>query len=77
MPLGDAMHRADVFDADLQRQLYPLMKDMRPLPSCFDSNFIAANQGERADNVIAGTKQQALERIRQDIRCVTIPMRLR
>jgi len=68
MNLADAMVRADVFDSDLQRQLYPMLKDMMPMKACFDPNFIAGNQGARADNVIEGTKAQALERIREDIR---------
>ena len=68
MNLADAMVRADVFDADLQRQLYPKLKDLKPMKACFDPSFIAGNQGARADNVIKGTKQEALDQIRADIR---------
>jgi len=68
MNLADAMVRADVFDHDLQRQLYDKLKDFRPMPACFDPSFIAGNQGARADNVINGTKQEALDQIRADIR---------
>jgi myo-inositol-1-phosphate synthase len=66
--LGDAMQRAKVLDYDLQQKLYPLMKEMRPLPSAYFPDFIAANQGDRADNVLSGTKQQQMDQIREDIR---------
>jgi myo-inositol-1-phosphate synthase len=66
--LGAAMRRADVFDADLQNKLYPLMEQIKPWPSVYDPDFIAANQQERADNLIKGTKQECLERLREDIR---------
>jgi len=66
--LGDAMKRAKVLDFDLQRKLYPHMKDMMPLPSVYFPDFIAANQGERADNVLTGSKQEQMEQVRKDIR---------
>lgn len=66
--LGDAMKRSMVLDYDLQTKLYPYMKDIVPLPSIYFPDFIAANQGERADNVLSGTKQEQMEKIRQDIR---------
>lgn len=65
--LADAMVRADVFDADLQRQLAPLLKEMTPMKSCYDPTFIAANQEQRADNVIEGNKQECMDQIRKDI----------
>ena len=66
--LGEAMKRSKVLDYDLQIKLYPHMKDIVPLPSIYFPDFIAANQGERADNVLTGTKQEQMEKIRQDIR---------
>ncbi len=76
MNLGDAMYRAKVLDYDLARQLYPLMKDIKPLPSIYNEDFIALNQKDRADNTITVTDSDAkeeskwaqVERIRQDIR---------
>lgn len=65
--MGDAMYRAQVLDIDLQKQLYPYMKDIIPLPSIYYPDFIAANQNERADNVIPGTKQEHLDTIRKNI----------
>jgi myo-inositol-1-phosphate synthase len=44
------------------------MKDIKPLPSIYFPDFIAANQKDRADNVLTGTKGEQLEKIRQDIR---------
>ena len=66
--LGDAMKRSKVLDVDLQKKLYPHMKDIKPLPSLYFPDFIAANQGERADNVLTGTKQEQMEEIQKNIR---------
>merc|ERR1719261_1745124 len=65
--LADAMERSKVLDYDLQRQVRPLMEGMVPLPGIFDQNFVAANQAERADNVIEGSKAKQLEKIRKDL----------
>ena len=62
------MQRACVLDHDLQRQLLPCMKDMKPLKSIYFPEFIAANQSDRADNVLTGTKQEQMEEVRQNIR---------
>lgn len=66
--LAEAMARAEVLDYDLQRQLAPELSTMKPMPSIYYPDFIAANQGERANNVIGGTKQEQMEHIRNDIR---------
>lgn len=66
--LAEAMERAAVLDYDLQRQLKPLLKDIKPLPSVYYPDFIAANQADRADNLLKGTKQENVEQIRQQIR---------
>jgi myo-inositol-1-phosphate synthase len=68
MNLADAMERAQVLDYDLQRQLRPHMEGMVPLPSIYYPDFIAANQSDRADNVLPGTKAEHLETVRQNIR---------
>ena len=69
MPLDKAMHRAEVLDWDLQRQVAPLMHKMKPLPSIYYPDFIAANQEDRADNLIPGANKQVhLDAIRADIR---------
>ncbi|EKX54361.1 hypothetical protein GUITHDRAFT_91609 [Guillardia theta CCMP2712] len=67
-PLGDAMKNAKVLDYDLQRQVYDEMQKLRPLPSVYFPDFIAANQAGRATNVLKGSKQEQLDQIRKDIR---------
>jgi myo-inositol-1-phosphate synthase len=70
VPMDKAMERAQVLDYDLQRQVAPMMAELgKPLPSIYYPDFIAANQEERADNLIPGTDKAAhVERIRADIR---------
>lgn len=67
--MAHAMERSCVLDYDLQRQLVPYLKDLKPLPSIYYPDFIAGNQEDRANNLIPkGTKQQDLEHLRRDIR---------
>lgn len=67
--LAEAMQRAEVLEWDLQRQLIPYMKKYKPLPSIYIPDFIAANQADRANNVIdAKTKKEMVEHIRNDIK---------
>ncbi|KAL0395624.1 UNVERIFIED_CONTAM: Inositol-3-phosphate synthase [Sesamum calycinum] len=68
MNLADAMGRAKVLDIDLQKQLRPYMEHLVPLPGIYDPDFIAANQGSRANNVIKGTKKEQVQQIIKDIR---------
>lgn len=67
MNLGEAMKRAKVFEYTLQQKLYPHLEGITPLPSVYFPDFIAANQGERADNVLSGTKQEQMDHLRKDI----------
>lgn len=66
--IAEAMKRAQVLDYDLQRQLVPHLEKIKPLPSIYYPDFIAANQADRADNLLKGTKQENLEQVRQQIR---------
>ncbi|WRT65719.1 uncharacterized protein IL334_002667 [Kwoniella shivajii] len=67
--MDKAMSRAKVLEWDLQRQLVPMMDSVKPLPSIYYPDFIAANQADRADNLIPGDdKQSHLDHIRNDIR---------
>ena len=68
MNLADAMRRACVLDVALQEKLDPFMMHIVPLPSIYYPDFIASNQQKRANNLIAGTKQEHLDHIRADIR---------
>ncbi|KAJ2475969.1 Myo-inositol-1-phosphate synthase, partial [Coemansia sp. RSA 2320] len=66
--IGEAMRRAQVLPVDLQRRVYDELKQLKPLPSVYYPDFIAANQEERANNVMGGTKQEQLEQLRKNIR---------
>ncbi|KAK9470170.1 uncharacterized protein V1510DRAFT_423890 [Dipodascopsis tothii] len=67
--LAEAMERSKVLDYDLQRQLAKYLAQIKPLPSIYYPDFIAANQSDRADNLIPGdSKWDHVERIRKDMR---------
>ncbi|KAH8911996.1 Myo-inositol-1-phosphate synthase [Coniochaeta sp. PMI_546] len=68
--LADAMDRAAVLEPTLKSQVKKEMAAMVPLPSIYYPDFIAANQEDRADNLIAGSKAcwEHVEQIRKDIR---------
>lgn len=70
MNLADAMDRAAVLEPTLKAQVKKEMAAMVPLPSIYYPDFIAANQEDRADNLIAGSKAcwEHVEQIRKDIR---------
>lgn len=72
MDLAQAMDRAAVLEPTLKEQVKKEMASMKPLPSPYYPDFIAANQGDRADNVLEGSKacMAHVEKIRDDIRCV-------
>ena len=60
MNLADAMSRAQVLEYELQQKLNPYMKNLKPRPSIYFPSFIAANQKDRADNVLTGGWQVVL-----------------
>lgn len=67
--MAEAMKRAEVFDYDLQKNLYDKMKDMVPLPAIYYGDFIAKNQEDRANNILKGdNKKLHLEILRSNIR---------
>ena len=70
MPLAEAMNRAQVLEPTLKNLVSKEMATMTPLPSIYYPDFIAANQEDRADNVLEGSKAclAHVEKIRQDIR---------
>ncbi|GCB70635.1 hypothetical protein scyTo_0001331 [Scyliorhinus torazame] len=67
MNLSDAMVRAQALDWQLQEQLKPHKKTSHPRPSVHIPEFIAANQEDRADNLIKDSKKEQVEQIRKDI----------
>jgi myo-inositol-1-phosphate synthase len=68
--LAEAMDRASVLEPTLKDLVRKEMVNMKPLPSIYYPDFIAANQEERADNLIPGSKasMKHVEQIRRDIR---------
>lgn len=72
MNLADAMDRAKVLSPSLKSLVRKEMGAMVPLRSIYYPDFIAANQEERADNILEGSKASMahVEQIRKDIRSV-------
>ncbi len=72
MNLAEAMDRAAVLEPTLKIMIKKQMAEMKPLPSPYYPDFIAANQGERADNCLEGSKASMahVEKLREDIRYV-------
>ena len=70
MNLAQAMDRAAVMEPTLKAMVKKEMAEMKPLPSPYYPDFIAANQGDRADNVLDGSKacMAHVEQIRKNIR---------
>ncbi|KAL1993667.1 hypothetical protein VTN49DRAFT_2336 [Thermomyces lanuginosus] len=68
--LADAMDRAKVLEPSLKELVRKEMAQLKPLPSIYYPDFIAANQEDRADNVIPGSKASwdHVEHLRKDIR---------
>ncbi|UKZ73075.1 hypothetical protein TrVFT333_000715 [Trichoderma virens FT-333] len=68
--LAQAMDRAKVLEPALKAHVRKEMAEMTPLPSIYYPDFIAANQEDRADNLIEGSKacNAHVEQIRKDIR---------
>ncbi|KAI9715371.1 MAG: Inositol-3-phosphate synthase 1 [Candelaria pacifica] len=70
MDLAAAMDRAAVLEPTLKQMVQKEMANMKPLPSVYYPDFIAANQGPRANNILEGSKASMshVEQIRKDIR---------
>jgi len=75
MNLADAMDRAAVLEPSLKNLVKKEMAQLKPLPSIYYPDFIAANQEGRADNLLEGSKASMahVEQIRKDIRYVENP----
>ena len=72
MNLAAAMDRAAVLEPALKGLIKKEMSEMKPLPSIYYPDFIAANQEGRADNILKGSKASMahVEQLRKDIRYV-------
>ncbi|TKA24933.1 hypothetical protein B0A50_06031 [Salinomyces thailandicus] len=70
MDIAASMDRAQVLEPTLKSLVRKEMASMKPLPSIYYPDFIASNQGDRADNVLPGSKasMEHVEHLRKDIR---------
>ncbi|KAK3917396.1 Inositol-3-phosphate synthase 1-B [Frankliniella fusca] len=68
LDLAAAARRNRVLDVEVQRALEPELRRLRPRAAAFDCGFVAANQQERADHVLGGTRAQQVRQLREDIR---------
>lgn len=70
MNIAAAMDRAQVLEPTLKQQVYKEMSHMQPLKSIYYPDFIAANQEDRADNILEGSKacMAHVDQIRADMR---------
>ena len=66
--LYESCKRARVLEPTLIEQLRGDLERITPLPAALNGEFIAANQSDRADNVVQGTNEELIARLRQDIR---------
>jgi len=54
--IAKACEEARVLDISIQDQLRPILCKLKPRPSIYCPDFIAANQEDRADNVLTGRR---------------------
>lgn len=65
--LAEACERAQVLEPLLQEKLKPFLEKLKPRPSIYDPDFIAANQEDRANNIVLGSKRDQVQQICNDI----------
>lgn len=65
--LYSSCKRAKVLEPDLVKQLKDELQAIVPMPAALNGEYIAANQSERADNLILGSNQEIVNKLRQDI----------
>ena len=68
--LYEACKRAHVLEPTLIEQLKEDLQEIVPLPAALNPEFIASNQADRADNVMTGTNQEIVAKLRADIRAM-------
>jgi myo-inositol-1-phosphate synthase len=68
--LYESCKRAKVLEPTLLDQLKADLEQIKPLPAVLNPDFIAANQEDRADNVVKGTNQELIDKLRADIRAM-------
>lgn len=70
MNLYESCKRAKVLEPTLLEQLKADLEAITPLPAVLNPDFIAANQEDRATNVVKGTNEELIEKLRADIRAM-------
>ena len=65
---GDAVKLFKVIDIDRQKQLYEHMKTLTPLPSIYLPEIITEDNADMAGKVLAGTKSELVDQVREQIR---------
>ena len=66
--LYEAAQRSRVLEPTLLDQLREDMEAITPLPAALNPDYIAANQADRANNVMTGTNRELIDAIKSDIR---------
>jgi myo-inositol-1-phosphate synthase len=68
--LYESCKRARVLEPDLIHQLKEDLEKIKPMPAAFSGDFIASNQADRADNILKGSNQDIIKKLREDIRAM-------
>ena len=68
--LYESCKRARVLEPDLIHQLKEDLEKIKPMPAAFSGDFIASNQADRSDNILKGSNQDIIKKIREDIRAM-------
>ena len=66
--LYEAALRSRVLEPTLIEQLREDLEQITPLPAALNPDYIAANQSDRANNVMEGTNRELIEKIKEHIR---------
>ena len=66
--LYDSAVRASVLEPTLLDQLRPQLEGITPRKAALNPDYIAANQSDRANNVLEGTNREQIELLKADIR---------
>lgn len=62
--LYEACKRSRVLEPTLIAQLKDDLEKIKPLPAALNPDFIAANQSDRSDNLLKGTNQEIIDKLR-------------
>lgn len=65
--LYQACKRSKVLEPDLLKQMKEELTSIVPMAAPLNNEYIASNQADRANNVLQGTNQEIVNKLRQDI----------